>query len=218
VEPGTILRQAWQLYAVHWRHLIAVAVVVYLLIIALAVALSFVIGVFAGFITLAGVFWLQGVLVKAVEDIRDGRADLSVRETLASALPRINVLTATGFLASLAIGAGFFLLIVPGLILLTIWSLIVPAIVLENAGVFRAFGRSQELVRGNGWNVFAVIVITFILLLAAGLVLSIVFSAIKPDWVGTLVADVVANSVFAPYVALAWTLMYYALRKGEAAA
>jgi hypothetical protein len=209
---------AWAVYAANWRHLVAVAFVVYLAVSALAVALAFLIGIFAVFVTLAGVFWLQGVLVKAVEDIRDGRVDLSVRETLESALPRINVLSAAGILASLAIGLGLAAFIVPGLILLTLWALIVPAIMLENAGVFRAFGRSQELVRGNGWSVFGVVALTILLLFGAGLVIGFVLAPFDLGVAGSAIVDLVANSLIAPYVATAWTLMYYELRAREAAA
>ena len=38
------------------------------------------------------------------------------------------------------------LLIVPGLILLTIWAVIAPVIVVERSGVIDAFRRSRELV------------------------------------------------------------------------
>jgi hypothetical protein len=218
VDPGTVIRDAWRLYAASWRHLTTVSFVVYLLIALVVLALTFLIGIWAAFVSLAGVFWLQGVLVKAVEDVRDGRADLSVRETLESALPKINVLSATGLLASIAIGLGFLLLIVPGVILLTIWSVIVPAIMLEGAGVFGAFSRSQELVRGQGMNVFAVILATIALLIVAGLVLGLVFQPIDPEWLESVVVNVVANTVFAPFTAVAWTLMYFRLRDLKAAA
>jgi hypothetical protein len=215
VQPGTVIREAWTLYSTHWRHLLSVSLVVYLAISALVVAFAFLIGIFAAFISLAGVFWLQGVLVKAVEDVRDGRADLSIRATLESALRRINVLSATGLLASLAIAAGFVLLIVPGLVLLTIWSVIVPAIMLEGAGVFRAFGRSQELVRGQGLNVFTVILVTVALLILAGIVLGLVFQPVDPEWVESIVVNIAANTLFAPFAAVAWTLVYFRLRELE---
>jgi hypothetical protein len=34
------------------------------------------------FVSVAGVFWLQGALVLAVDDVRDGPPDLSISETL----------------------------------------------------------------------------------------------------------------------------------------
>jgi len=217
VQPSAVIGEAWAIYRAHWRHLIAVAVVVYVAISAIVLALAFLIGIFAAFVSLAGVFWLQGVLVRAVDDVRDGRADLSVRATLESALPRINVLTATGFLASIAVGIGLVLLIVPGLILLTIWSVVVPAVMLENTGVFRSFGRSQELVRGNGFAVFTVIVITVVLVILAGLVASLVLQPIDPEWLESVVVNIVSNAIVAPFAAVAWTLMYFRLRDVESA-
>ena len=50
----------------------------------------------------------------------------------------------------------------------------------ENTGVFRGFGRSQELVRGNGWSVFTVIVITVALIIVAGLVAGLALAADQP--------------------------------------
>lgn len=208
-----VVRQAFGLYAAHSRHLVSIAFVVYLAIAALTLALAFVIGVFAAFVTLAGVFWLQGVLVKAVEDVRDGRADLSVRATLEYALPRINVLSAAGFLALIGITAGSALFILPGLVLLTFWSMIVPAIVLENAGVFHAFRRSWQLVRGHAWSVFTVLFMTMLLLIVAGLLLALAVSPIDSEWIEPLLVNVVANSLFAPFVAVAWALMYFRLRE-----
>lgn len=217
MQPGAIIGEAWAIYRAHWRHLIAVAVVVYLAISALVLALAFLIGIFAAFVSLAGVFWLQGVLVKAVEDVRDGRADLTVRATLQSALPRINVLSATGLIASVAVGLGLVLFIVPGLVLLTFWAVVVPVVMLESTGVLRSFGRSQELVRGNGWNVFVVVVLTIVLVLAAGLIVGLLLEPVDPEWVESVAINVVANAVVAPFAAVAWTLVYFRLRALETA-
>ena len=73
-----------------------------------------------------------------------------------------------GIVAGIAIGIGFLLLIVPGLILMTIWSVAAPVLVLERAGVFASLGRSRELVRGNGWQVFGVIVAIFAIEIVLG--------------------------------------------------
>ena len=123
MSPGEVLREAWELYKRHWRHLLPIAFVVYLLLSLFTIVLALLLGwlgVISGvFVSLAGVFWLQGALVIAVEDIRDGRADLSIRETLARVRPRMNTLGVTGIVASIAITIGLLLLIVPGLLLFT---------------------------------------------------------------------------------------------------
>ncbi len=66
---------------------------------------------------------------------------------------------AVSVLFAIGVGIGFVLIIIPGLFLMTIWAVVAPVTVLERPGIFEAFGCSRELVRGNGWNVFGVIVI-----------------------------------------------------------
>ena len=215
LSAGSVIGQTWEMYKAHWRHLIPIAFVVYVLIslfaLLLAVLLGWVGAVFGALIGLAGVFWLQGALVIAIDDVRDGRADLSVRETLNRVLPRLNTLTFAGLLAALGITIGFLLLIVPGLILITLWLLIVPAIMLENRGVFESFGRSRQLVSGHGWNVFGVIVLTVAILIAVNIGLSLVEAAFDSSWLNLLL-DIASQTVTAPFLALAWTITYYELR------
>jgi hypothetical protein len=215
MQAGAIIGKAWEMYKVHWRHLIPIAAVVYILIslleLVLVASLGWVGSVLGAFAALAGVFWLQGALVIAIDDVRDGRADLSIGQTLERVTPRINTLTLAGLIAGIAIGIGLLLLLVPGLFLLTIWLLIVPAIMLEGRSIGESFSRSQELVRGYGWSVFGVIVLTLLIIVGANIVFGILGAAFDSRW-GTLVVDIVSQSVTAPFVALAWTLTYYELR------
>jgi hypothetical protein len=220
VSPTAVLGEAWSLYKTHWRHLLPIAFVVYLLLslftLLLVVLLSWVGAIAAAFVSLAGTFWLQGALVTAIEDLRDGRADLSISETLSRVRPRMNALAIGGILAAIGITIGFILLIVPGLILLTWWLLIVPVIMLEGRSATEAFGRSRELVRGNGWNVFGLIVLTVVILIVAGIVLGIIFSFLPEDF-GQYVSSVVSNTLLTPFVAAAWTFAYYHLRETQTA-
>jgi len=163
------------------------------------------------FVSVAGVFWLQGALVLAVDDVRDGRADLSVSETLDRVRPHLATLALAGLLAGIGIAFGFLLLIVPGLFLLTIWLLIVPAIMLEGCGVSASFGRSRELVRGYGWSVFGVIVLTVLIFLGVGIVFAILEGAFDNRWL-SFALNIVLQTVTAPFLALAWTITYYELR------
>lgn len=220
MNPTAILGEAWGLYKTHWRHLLPIAFVVYLLLslftLLLVLLLSWVGAIVGAFVSLAGTFWLQGALVVAIEDVRDGRADLSISETLSRVRPRMSALAIGGILASIGITIGFILLIVPGLVLLTWWLFIVPVIMLEGQSATESFGRSRELARGNGWNVFGLIVLTIVILIVAGLVLAIVFSFL-PDEFGQYVGNVVSNTLLSPFVAAAWTLAYYHLRGPQTA-
>jgi hypothetical protein len=215
MQAGMIIGQAWELYKRHWRHLIPIALAVYVLVGLLTLLLTALLGwvgaLLGFFVFIAGIFWLQGALVLAVDDVRDGRADLSMSETLSRVFPRLNTLTLAGLLASFGIVLGFFLLIVPGVYLLTIWLLIVPAIMLEGHGVMSSFGRSRELVGGYGWSVFGVIVLTVAILIAVWLGVSIV-EAILDNSLVTAVLNIATDTATAPFLALAWTLTYFELR------
>lgn len=218
MDPGTVMRDAWALYRAHLRHLATIGFVFYAALAALSMVLVLLLdetGLWISiFISFAAVFWLQGALVEAVADVRDGRPDLSVRQTFARVGGRVNTLSAAGVLASVGIGIGLVVFIVPGLVLLTIWALIVPAIMLERRGVLAAFGRSRQLVSGYGWSVFTVIAVTTVVMIAASLVVGLLLRPL-PYWLEGLATNLVSNTFFAPYVAVAWTLAYYHLRDLE---
>jgi hypothetical protein len=214
VKPGEVIGEAWELYKAHWQHLLPIALVVYvalgLISLLLAVTLGVLGALLGSFIGIIGVFWLQGALVEAVVDVRDGRADLTIGQTFSRAREHIGRLTLAGILAGIAITVGLIALIVPGLYLMTIWSVLIPVIVLERRAVMEAFGRSRELVSGNGWNVFFVILITFLILIAAGLVLGILLIWLEGVF-GQFLRSVISNTITTPFVALAWTVMYFRL-------
>jgi hypothetical protein len=217
---GDILNQAFDLYKAHWKHLMGIALAFYLVASSITLVLTIVFGAYGALvgalIILIGIFWVTGALIEAVADIRDGRVDFTLGETFSRVWPRVLPLLGASILAALGIALGFVLLIVPGLILLTWWALIPAAIVLEKRDVFDSFGRSRELVRGNGWSVFGVLVITYILSWVVSGVIRSIFIPL-PDYVGEYVANVIGGTVVAPFSALAITLMYFRLAGGEAA-
>jgi hypothetical protein len=202
------------MYKAHASHLLTIAFVVYLLTAIVEAVFTGLLGVvgalLAAVVSIAAGFVLQATLVKAVEDVRDGRADLSFGETVQAALPALGRVALASILAGLAIGIGLVLLIAPGLFLLTIWCLIVPVIVLEGAGTTAAFGRSRQLVRGFGWQVFGTLVLVFVVMLAVNLVLGIIFAAL-PTAATNFLSSIVTGTLVSPFLALVLTLGYFRL-------
>jgi hypothetical protein len=128
------------------------------------------------------------------------------------AMPFLGPLLGAGILAGIAITIGLALFIVPGLILLTIWAVLAPVIVIEKSKVMEAFGRSRELVRGNGWAVFGVIVVAFLIVGVTNAILSAIGSAIDDSAVLRILFSLVASSITAPVTALVAAVLYYRLR------
>lgn len=160
----------------------------------------------------------QGMVVGLVRDVQDGRRDSSVSELFGFAAPVLLPLIGAGLLSGLGIGIGIVLLIVPGLYLLTIWALIAPAIVIERRHVFDAFGRSRQLVRGNGWPVFWVIVVAFLISLAGGIVFGGIAASISDGPLVRIVFSALASTITAPIGALVAGILYYRLLAFEAPA
>jgi hypothetical protein len=169
-------------------------------------------------IQLVAIYLFQGMVVQLVRDIQDGRRDSSMRQLFESAVPVLGTLILAGILAGIGITIGFILLIIPGLFLLTIWALIAPAIVVERTGVGGAFGRSRELVRDNGWQVFAVLVILFVIQFVVTLVLTTLVVGISRSVIGAAAAQLIAYVLIAPLSALAAATMYFELRRIKEAA
>jgi hypothetical protein len=164
--------------------------------------------------TIAGTLY-QGTVVGLVRDVQDGRRDSSAGDLLRSAMPFILPLIGAGLLAGIAIGIGMILLIVPGLFLATIWAVIAPVIVVEGSGVGGAFGRSRELVRGNGWPVFGVIVVAFVIVLVGGLVFGAIAAGIADGPLVRIVFSALASTITAPVSALVASVLYFRLREIE---
>lgn len=224
LDTGRVFERIFSLYGSQFTLLIPAALVLFLPV---AILTGFVqagdIGVVAAFLSIAlsviATFWYQGLVVEATRDMLDGRRDHSMGSLFGSAAPFIAPLLAVGILGGIGIAIGFVLLIIPGLILITIWAVIVPVIVIERAGVFDSFGRSREVVRGNGWRVFGVLVVLFVISAVASAVLQGIIGAITDEsFLGYALASLIVNALIAPLSALAATVLYVELRrvKGDA--
>ena len=97
----------------------------------------------------AGVVVYAGILDKVVGAHLHGHPDLSVRE-IWRVLPLVR-LGAADVLLALAVLMGLALFVIPGVVILTLWSLVGPVITIEDRSVASAFRRSWQLVRPCFW-------------------------------------------------------------------
>src|SRR4051812_639150 len=153
-----------------------------------------------------------GSVVLAVQDMRDGRRDFNVFDLLKGAAPFALTLILAGILYVLGAVLSLVGLIVGAFVFLTWFSLIAPAIVVEKRGVFDSFSRSIELVRGNAWRVFGVLLVTVIVSNVLGSVIGRLGRAVGDDFVGGLIGSIVGSIVTAPITALAASVLYFHLR------
>lgn len=220
LDVGATLSEVFSIYRDNAGVLLPVAFWLFLVVAILngVAGSSLILLLVASVVGIAAGTLYQGTVVNLVRDVQDGRRDFSAGELLNSATPFILPLIGAGILAGLAIGIGLILLIVPGLILLTIWAVIAPAIVVEKSPVMSSFGRSRELVRGNGWPVFGAIVVAYLIVIIGGLIFTAIAASIADGPLLRIVFSALASTITAPVSALVAAVLYFRLRAFEGVA
>ncbi len=214
LRVGDVLNRVFDLYKEHFGVLIPAAFWLFLLV----SILSGIVGqndlgllLLVAVVSFAVAILYQGMVVSLVHDVQDGRRDSSVGELFSSVGPVLGPLIGASILYGFGVGIGFFLLIVPGCILLTIWAVIAPAIVIEKKGVIDSFGRSRELVRGYGWPVFGTVIVATLITAVASLILTGIAEAIAGGPILRIVFGALASTLTAPIGGLVAAVLYYRL-------
>jgi hypothetical protein len=214
IEVGRVISESFSLYRGNVGALLGSAFVVFA-IAGIAQGLlndgGGVVLVFLGVVvSMVATALYTGFVVKLVEDVRaDGRRDLGVGDLFSSAQHAILPLIGNGILKGIAVAIGFVLLIVPGLFLLTIWAVTSPAIVAERSGAIDAFSRSYQLVRGQAWHVFGVILVAFLIVIVVGAIAAAIGAAIGVA--GMIVLAIIAGIATAPIPALVASIVFFDL-------
>jgi len=218
IEVGRVLRESFTIYGENVGALLGVGILI-------AVSFGIVIGllndeggVLAQFIAyvlqlVAGALY-TGFVVRLVQDVRDGKRDSTVGELISGAMPFIGSLILFSILSGIGIGIGFILLIIPGLYLLTIWSVGAPAIIVEGKNGIEAFSRSHELVKGQGWDVFGVILCVFLIIIVSAIIAAAIGAAIG-GVVGAIIVASLVMLFYIPIQALVQSVLFFDLGGGS---
>lgn len=213
LDIGTTISQVFSTYGAQAAVLLPAAAVIFIPLAIISGILrnngSIILGLLAWLVSIVGTYWYAGIVVNAVRDIRDGRRDLSLGELFAASAPYILPLFGAAVIFVVCVAIGLFFVVIPGVVLLVFWCLFAPVIVVERVGVFRSFGRSIELVKGNWWAIFAVFLLFLLMLIVAAIVLGAIFFAVIDSVAGRIIADAVTNILFAPLSAIVVSVIYF---------
>jgi hypothetical protein len=211
LDTAGIFERIFAIYRLQARVLLPVALVLY----AVPAALSLVHGVSIQALQLAAsviaAVWYQGLVVNVVRDMQDGVRDTSIGGLFRSVSTVLAPLLWTAILVGLGVFAGMILLIIPGLYLLTQWAVAAPVVVIERRSAVEALGRSRALVRGHGWQVFGVLLVTIVIVLIISSVLVTIAQGISRTDVSYVISNLVSGVITAPFFALASAVLYLEL-------
>ncbi len=158
---------------------------------------------------------VQAALTRATVAESEGRR-ASFGECLGAGIKVILPLVGLIILWWIGVTIGFVLLVIPGIILITMWSVAIPALVEERQGVFAAFRRSAMLTKGERWKVFGLLMVLLVafwlIMIALSLVgvASTIRTGVPPAGgfsIGMMLASVIPSTLFN----LAWGTVQPAL-------
>ena len=108
---------------------------------------------------------------------------------------------------------GLILLIIPGLILYTIWFVSVAACVVERTGAWASMRRSRELTKGHRWKVFGIVLLLLLLSLVSSL-LQLLLTAAGGETLA-LIGTTIWTAIGSAFSSVLITVTYYELRAAK---
>jgi hypothetical protein len=135
---------------------------------------------------------------------------VEIGESFKKGLARLVPIIGLSICLGLAVGLGFMLLIVPGIILYSMLFVALPACVVEGLGPFQSMGRSRTLTKGHRWKIFG---IWIVLAIVGGVLGSVITTVLS---VGGLVLSVIGqmlwDALMGAYQSIVVAVMYHDLR------
>jgi hypothetical protein len=163
----------------------------------------------------------QAATVVAVSHVHLDRP-ASIGDSFSKVKNQIPGVIGLSILVGLGVGCGLIALILPGVLLALMWSLAVPAKVLENRGITDAMSRSSDLTKGD-WGRIFVIWLLFLVLgvgvsmllrwpveMAAGVSSIFALQRRTGGWrIALLVSTFISECLVGPLGTIAFSLVYY---------
>jgi hypothetical protein len=132
--------------------------------------------------------------------------------------PVLAKLVWVSLIVAAGVAAGLILLILPGLILLTLWIVAPPVAVVEKHGIFESLARSRELVRGNGLRVFLFLLLLAMLIFFAAMLGALLALPFGTGAAGAAIGTFIVSAAINPLTAIGPAALYNRLNRDPAEA
>lgn len=160
----------------------------------------------------------SGLIVQYILEVLEGkRADL--KRSLTSLLHFLGQTLVISFLTGTLTVLGFILLVFPGVIMMVMFSLAIPALISERLGIFDSLRRSKELTDNMWWRTFLLLLAIFTMFTIAYLlaeVLTVSFYQIYQQNLARTIVTLIIISLIEPIYPISITQLYYRIKRLKA--
>lgn len=160
---------------------------------------------------------LMAMITLAAYDIHQGRA-MRIGAYISVAVRNFIPIIVLTILMSIGVGIASLLLVIPGLYLYAMWLVVVPAIVIDQAG-FGGLKRSQELTKGFRWSILGLLILGLIIIIlisaVVGGVLGYGFYSMfeGPSGPAVLIFQSIVNSIGYAFFAVLVVMLFARLKE-----
>ena len=163
-------------------------------------------------IAMVGSAIITALIIRLAYDAKAGHA-IRLGDYLASAMAVAVPLVLCSIGATIATMFGLILLIVPGIMLLVMWSVLTPAIVIERAG-FGSFSRSAQLTSGYRWPLTGALLLMIVIIIVIGAAFEIVSFIVPSLGVTWIIAkESISGALTMAFSGIFYSLIYARLRE-----
>lgn len=154
---------------------------------------------------------VSGIVIKNASDqIEKGTSNLGA--SFSFAMSKLPSLLIAQFIVGILTVFGLLLLIVPGILVAIMFSLVIPAIIVEQRGSLESLGRSKELVRNRWGKAFLLALVLMIIVgipMVAVNLLTLPLGDIHPI-LNPLTTNII-SAFLSPIFSIGITYFYYAM-------
>jgi hypothetical protein len=213
---GDILNTTFNMYRENFTLFAGICAVIVIpqaiLIAAFSISHSLLFVLLGALLSLAVPFLLTGALAQAVSARYLGRPMTISGAYEALGTATILTLVGVSFLSAILVLIGFIFFVIPGIYIAVRFTVASQAAVLERQSVTDSLRRSWNLVQGNWWRVFGIIIVVTILVGVLETIAGRLVGSVAGDALGTGLSTAVVGILIQPIQAIALTLLYYDLR------
>lgn len=153
----------------------------------------------------------HGICVKFVSDLIE-KGDASLEEAFHFTGYKLFSLLVVAIITGILTAVGFVALVVPGIILVIMFSLVVQVIIIEDVGALDSLSRSRRLVSNRWSKTFVLLLIVYALILFVSFVGSLIGTPFGDA--GLVVSSIIAALV-QPILPISLTVYYYSMLAKE---
>lgn len=149
----------------------------------------------------------EGIAIKFASDTLE-KGQASLQASFNFTISRLLSLLAVSIITGILIAIGLIAFVVPGIILAIMFSLVVPAIIIENIGALESLSRSRLLVSHRWLKTFGLLLLLYVII---GIVSALVVVISTPFGLASLLVSSILTAFIQPILPIGLTLYYYSM-------